>query len=360
MLLEYYPTVSVIIPIYNIESFLPRCLDSLLAQTLSEIEILCIDDGSDDTSRQIVEHYKQRDPRIHLLQQEHQGVSAARNMGIRHAKGKYVSFIDGDDWVEPSMLETMWKKAVKSQCDVIISSAQIHFLSQNSLSLRRQKLLKAALNVETSTWQSDSTPAAIWRCLEQPGSWPFIWNKLILKELLIDNNLEFAQELSVGEDGALIQLIFQYAKRIAFISEPLYHYQYQRKASATERLIAKRYTRFEQHCKVVAVQLHHFSQRNILQENGMFILRWVIRFLFADFLMLPEQMRKAASLSLNELFRPYDMVSWAASLTRMEQRRLSLLLTENASGCKVKMAVFLLQMKVDNKIKQSISRLKKQ
>lgn len=353
MLSEHYPAVSVIIPIYNIESFLPRCLDSLSRQTLSEIEILCVDDGSVDTSRQIVEQYKQRDSRIHLLLQKHQGVSKARNTGIHHARGKYISFIDGDDWCEPIMLETMWKKAEESQCDLVVSSAQVHFLSQNFMDLWRRRSLKAALDVETFSWQSNSTPAAIWRCLEQPGSWPFVWNKLILKELLIDNDLEFAPELSLGEDGALIQLIFQYVKRIEFISEPLYHYRYQRKASATERLITKRSIRFEHHCKVIVLQLYHFSQRNILKENGTFILRWVIQFLYADFLMLPEQMQKKASFRLNELFQTYDMESWTTGLTRMEQRRLSLLLTESASVCKSKRAIALVQMKVENKIKRS-------
>ena len=90
--------ISVIIPIYNMEEYLPQCLDSIVSQTLREIEILCIDDGSTDGSEEVLKLYCDRDSRIRVIKQNNQGVSCARNLGIEEASGKYVIFMDPDDW----------------------------------------------------------------------------------------------------------------------------------------------------------------------------------------------------------------------------------------------------------------------
>ena len=99
------PKVSVIVPVYNAQSHLRQCLDSIMGQTLREIEILCVDDGSTDGSAQILEEYKGCDPRLHVIMQENIGAGAARNRGLAEASGEYLSFLDADDFFEPDMLE---------------------------------------------------------------------------------------------------------------------------------------------------------------------------------------------------------------------------------------------------------------
>jgi len=111
--------VSVIVPIYQVESYLVKCLDSLVHQTLKEIEIILIDDGSMDLSSEIAQSYQKKDRRISYFRQENQGLSGARNTGLKKAKGEYVAFIDSDDYVEMDMLELMYQKAKEGNLDLV-------------------------------------------------------------------------------------------------------------------------------------------------------------------------------------------------------------------------------------------------
>ena len=112
--------VSVILPVYNVEKYLKQCLDTIVGQTLKEIEILCVDDGSTDDSVQILKEYEQKDHRIKVLSQKNAGAGAARNLGLRHASGKYLSFLDSDDFFEPDMLETAYEQAERYQAEMVV------------------------------------------------------------------------------------------------------------------------------------------------------------------------------------------------------------------------------------------------
>ncbi|NBI91992.1 glycosyltransferase [Lachnospiraceae bacterium] len=112
--------VSVILPVYNEEKYLPQCLDSICGQTLREIEIICVDDGSTDSSPQILEGYAKKDARVKLIRQENQFAGAARNKGMSYATGKYLSFLDADDYYAPEMLEKMAEEAEKNKADIVI------------------------------------------------------------------------------------------------------------------------------------------------------------------------------------------------------------------------------------------------
>lgn len=110
--------ISVIIPIFNAEKTLKRCLDSILNQTFKNFEIICVNDGSQDKSIDILKEYKEKDNRIIIIQQENKGVSSARNAGIKIAKGKYITFIDSDDWIEPYTYMSV-KQQMNNNYDII-------------------------------------------------------------------------------------------------------------------------------------------------------------------------------------------------------------------------------------------------
>jgi len=112
------PKVSVIIPVYNLEKYVSRCLDSVIGQTLQDIEIICINDGSTDKSLDVLRDYETNDPRIRVFDKENRGQGVARNMGIGLAKGEYIGFVDGDDWVEADMYEAMYEAAKKNDADL--------------------------------------------------------------------------------------------------------------------------------------------------------------------------------------------------------------------------------------------------
>ena len=117
--------VSVIIPVYNTENYLRACLDSVVNQTLRDIEIICVNDGSTDNSLSILKEYAQKDSRIVLINQKNAGVSVARNNAIAVAKGEYLAFLDSDDWFEPDAVETAYFKISQDKTDVVIFAQKI-------------------------------------------------------------------------------------------------------------------------------------------------------------------------------------------------------------------------------------------
>ena len=114
----FMPAISVIVPFYNLEEYVPYCLNSILAQSFRDFELICINDGSTDGTRKLLEEYAQKDSRIKLIHQDNRGVSVARNQGMILAQGKYITFIDGDDAVTPEFLEILYQEAENSESDV--------------------------------------------------------------------------------------------------------------------------------------------------------------------------------------------------------------------------------------------------
>jgi len=117
--------VSVIVPVYNCENYLSEMLDSILNQSMKEIEVICVDDGSTDGSAQILKEYADKDARVTVLTQENAGAGIARNAGIKIAQGKYLSILDSDDWFEPDMLEKAYQKCEQDRADLCVPFRQI-------------------------------------------------------------------------------------------------------------------------------------------------------------------------------------------------------------------------------------------
>lgn len=335
------PKVSVIIPIYNVEGYVSKCLESLLSQTFPDFEVLCIDDASADHSVRVIREFQQKDPRIRLLQQEHAGVSAARNLGIANARGEYIAFVDGDDWLAVDALEKMVTAADSKNADVVVSSAEVHFENPQPEDSRRNASLVRALTVTEGLMEG--TP---WKALAQPGSWPFLWNKLIRRELIIENAVTFSPTLSLGEDGAFLVTLFQYVAKVAFIHDTLYHYRYQRKASATVNLFQSQQTRFSQHVQVARVLLEEFRARKMLDGS---ILNWIVQFLYYDFAHLAGPGKMGFSQELQELSRAFELSKFEKSLGLIERRRLKRLTTP-VEDTKLRHLYGLVEMKIENRI----------
>ena len=117
--------ISIVIPIYNSEKYLKECLDSVIAQTYKDLEIICVDDMSTDGSGEIIKEYAQNDKRIVIIQGEHKGVMAARKMGVNKANGEYIGFVDSDDWIEPDMYECMLERNQNVNADIISCGCKI-------------------------------------------------------------------------------------------------------------------------------------------------------------------------------------------------------------------------------------------
>lgn len=359
MVMEKEPVISVIIPVYNIGHFLPTCLESLLAQTFQQYEILCVDDASEDNSVQVVKSYQLQDDRIKLLQQPHTGVSAARNMGICSASGKYILFVDGDDWIEKDMLEKMLKRAEETACDMVVCSAEVHFTYKNFRNIRSRKSLQNALSVRDGFWSAEDSNDDIWSIVENPGVWPFVWNKLIRGDVIRQHKLCFSPELPLGEDGVFVHSLLQQTKKITFLSERFYHYRYQRKDSATVTTAENIATRFCHHINVIDAMFRNFSEENVLEKNGSKLLDWSIRFLYSDFVALPVDARKEVSFKLRALLNKYPTDEFSKELDYITRKRLNNMKQVAVRYTATTRLLRVLQTKIENRILRIQRRKKK-
>lgn len=121
------PKVSIVVPIYNVEAYLSRCLDSILSQTLQDIEVIAVNDGSTDASGEILDQYASKDTRIIVIHKKNGGVSAARNDGIQLVKGEYIGFVDPDDWIDHDMYEALYHSAVEEKADIVMCTYMREF-----------------------------------------------------------------------------------------------------------------------------------------------------------------------------------------------------------------------------------------
>ena len=319
---EILPVVSVIIPVYNIASYLHQCLNSVCNQTLKNIEIICVDDGSQDCSYEIVKEFAKKDLRIKLYQQTHQGVSAARNLGITCSRGDFILFIDGDDWIEENMLECMVQQAKTEMADIVICSAKINSMETSLKEKRRIFSLQKALTVSPGSFVLENSSNIRWKLLKAPGGWPFIWNKLIRRETLKQNELLFVEKLELGEDGLFLQTLYHYVNKIVMISTTFYHYRYLRPDSATVRLQCDDSHRFSIHLKVIEKLISIWKSRGLIEKNEGYLLSWIVDFLYGDFIYLPLGEKRDVAKILSLLLRDSKLSEHVDEIQKWERKRL--------------------------------------
>lgn len=209
--------VSVIIPIYNSEKYLRPCLDRVLSQTLSEIEVICINDGSTDASLSILQEYQEKDKRIKIINCEHRNAGAARNVGIDAAEGEYLSFLDSDDLFEKDMLECAYTTASDHQSDIVIwksdSFDQNGNFSPMDWTIRDKKV---RFNEDTcfEAFKSNRFKAVM--------GWA--WDKLFLRSFVLENQLRF-QEIDSSNDLLFVYTSLLLAKRVFIIDRVMTHYR---------------------------------------------------------------------------------------------------------------------------------------
>lgn len=225
------PSVSVIIPVYNTEKYLAGCLDSVLSQSLDDIEVICIDDCSSDNSSYILEEYTKKDKRVavYYLEETQRGIGLARNIALNYSTGKYIAFIDSDDFIDKDMLSRMYGKAIKFNADLVMCMLYIFKDGQKDNFKRKQYDLKIP---ETLFDKSFS-----WRDVSD-GIFDFHFtpiNKLCKKEFLYSNDINFPEGIYY-EDLAFSLKLFLLAKKICFIPEALYYYRKYRQGAITDIL----------------------------------------------------------------------------------------------------------------------------
>lgn len=220
--------ISIVIPIYNAEDHLQRCVDSVLNQTEKNIEIILVDDGSKDNSIEICKNYLNQDKRVQLIHQENSGVSAARNRGIEQACGEYIGFVDSDDWIEPNMYECLLREANQASADIVICDARTVYEDG-----KIQADTITQLSGNQILQKSEFTPSLL---LEMAGSaWRCIYkNHRYNDKLQKQKTILFPLGVKFSEDRIFNLYAFGQANKICYIKKAFYN-RYMNEKSTVHR-----------------------------------------------------------------------------------------------------------------------------
>ena len=240
--------ISIIIPVYNAEKFLNKCLDSLIEQTYKNIEIICVNDGSQDNSLKILKEYQEKDSRIIIIDKENEGVSEARNVGIRKSSGNYITFVDSDDWIELNTIELLYNTLLKEEVDVVRGN---YFTNSSYEKVESIGKLNELENRKILTNDKDFVELVVNKLLN--GRLPcYTVLLLIKKEKLLRTNL-FNKGIVYMEDTIFYNKLMNEIESIYFLETPTYHYLINPESctKSTEFYIRNMYNLLEVHKLIV-------------------------------------------------------------------------------------------------------------
>lgn len=219
-------SVSIIVPCYNVAAYLDQCMESLAGQSMEDIEIICVNDGSSDHTAEILREWRDRDGRVRIIDQKNSGVSVARNSGMEAAVGEYIGFVDPDDMVERNMFQRLFTAAAEKDADVAVCGYH-EFCDCGDVDMPESGWSPSAgfFPEEKAERFRRGTPWS--RCA---GT---VWNKLIRRKLLEENGLRFVPGLRQGEDLYFCLMLLTVAPRLLTIPDRLYHYRRERPGSSS-------------------------------------------------------------------------------------------------------------------------------
>lgn len=216
------PRISILVPIYNVAPYLEQCLDSIVHQTFSDLEIICINDGSTDNSLDIVHRFAQRDPRIIIIDKKNTGYGDSMNLALRQAKGEYVGIVEPDDWVEPGAFERLYRASQEFDADVVKAN-YYKFRTAKSGGQSVEKILATS---------SENTPDLSNRPLRGPEHpllfqfAPAIWSAIYRRQFLLDNDIRFLPTPGASyQDLSFSFKVWATAKSVVLLPDAFYHYR---------------------------------------------------------------------------------------------------------------------------------------
>lgn len=221
------PAISIIVPIYKVEKYLPRCLDSILAQTFADFECILVDDGSPDNCGKICDEYAEKDSRIKVIHKANGGQSSARNAGLDIAKGDYIGFIDSDDWIEPNMYELLLNDLLHSGCDIAMCDFFIHRRKKSISSIPGNKKIMDADEIVKLSFS--------YQMLYSPIK---LYNKRIFAEI------RYPEDIKRNEDFFVFFSIIDKSQKMSFVRLPLYHYIFRESSITNSNFSESKYISF--------------------------------------------------------------------------------------------------------------------
>ena len=247
--------VSVIVPVYNVEEYLGRCVDSILSQTYRNLEVILVDDGAKDNSGAICDSYAQKDSRVRVIHKENGGLSSARNAGIDIASGDYLEFVDSDDWLEPDAVESMIQQALTHQVDLVLGgrwdvSAETGEKKKGLCPVKQEVIPGTEMVRRIFRWENCDSSAC-----------DKLFHRSLFREIRFPNG-------KVVEDVPIMYKIVLDAGRVALLDRPIYNY-YHRAGSITYTRVSEKNFHFSEHTSVIYPYiLKHYPQ---LRQEARFL-----------------------------------------------------------------------------------------
>lgn len=245
----YNKKISLILPCYNVSEFLPKCLDSIVNQTYTNLEIICVNDGSTDNSIDILNEYKERDDRIIVVSQENMGLSGARNTGAKFATGDYIMYVDSDDWLSLETCEKAINEAIQNDADLVVWNYTREFTNKS--------LPRYILGEKKQIFEGNECHHRIHRRIfglyedelsapETADSLITAWGKLYRASIILDNNIEFVDTKLIGTEDALFNIYaLKYVNKAVYIPDCLYYYRKDNETSLTSTYKSKLFSQWQ-------------------------------------------------------------------------------------------------------------------
>lgn len=280
------PLISIIVPIYNVETYLERCVESLRTQTYANLEIILVDDGSPDGCPAICDAYAGKDIRIRVIHQENAGLSGARNAGIEIAKGEYLAFVDSDDYVTPDFIQSLYELLQETGCSI----------GQCRFAYVQGEPLKSEPNPSFRIYRGESLMEQLYGPEEEATYFVVAWNKLYRRELFENIRYPLGR---IHEDEATTYRLFHQGRKLAFLDRTLYGYYTENTGSITSVFSEKRLQWLDAHEERIA-----FFAKNGYER------------------LLPQAYRKLCDACITFYFRCTDEVKDAAQIRKGLKGRL--------------------------------------
>lgn len=263
------PIISIIVPIYNVEKYLTHCLDSLVGQTMREIEIICVNDGSKDNSLKILWEYASRDERVIVLNQSNGGVSVARNNALKQVRGEYYMFVDSDDWIDPETCEVAYNYVVQNHADCLMFSYIKEF--------RDHSIVNHIFEQDYFVWNVEEVKQKFHRRLFGPIgdelSKPQDMDIMVTPCMQLFRADKFSKipfvdirEVGTFEDGLYLMILYKDCQRFVYIDRPFYHYLKTNESSITTRYKADLSDKFQNLWNIIESYITKYKFNNIYRE----------------------------------------------------------------------------------------------
>lgn len=266
--------ISVIVPVFNIEEYVGECIESIISQSYKDLEIILVDDGSTDCSGQICDSYAGKDRRIQVIHKSNGGLVSARKAGLEIAKGEYISYVDGDDWIDSQMYQKILE--INSSADIIAFAGYEEYAPKEKCGYKKN-------TVKEGLYQSEDERFRLYSCMMVNGNFfengvlTYLWSKLIRREILMTMQMNVPDIISYAEDAACVYPCLLKAESIYVTNELLYHYRVRQNSMVKEEIAQEKiqglfqtlWDSFSAHQlkKHLLQQLKYFAMHTILLKK---------------------------------------------------------------------------------------------